>query len=154
MASSQPDGLKLHLESVVRARPSQVFVALTDPDQLARWWGPHGFTTSSIELDLKVGGRYRFAMQPPEGEMFHLQGEFREVDAPSRLAYTFQWEPPDPQDLVTVVSISLSDLGGWTRLTMDQGVFATEARRALHEQGWSDSLERLEAFLSSPGTSV
>lgn len=149
--ASQSDELKLHMESRVRGQPSRVFVALTDPDQLARWWGPHGFTTSVIELDVKVGGRYRFAMQPPEGEMFHLHGEFREVDAPSRLAYTFRWEPPDPQDVDTVVSISLLDLTGWTRLTMDHGVFATEARRALHEQGWSDSLGRLKAFLSSPG---
>ena len=150
--ASQSDELKLHLESVMDARPSRVFVALTDPDQLPRWWGPHGFTTAVIELDLKVGGRYRFAMQPPEGEMFHLHGEFREMNAPARLAYTFRWEPPDPQDVETVVSISLLELGESTRLTMDQGVFATEARRALHEQGWSDSLERLKAFLSSPAT--
>ncbi len=150
--ASQSDALKLHLDSVMGARPSRVFVALTDPDQLARWWGPHGFTTSVIELDLKVGGRYRFAMQPPEGDVFHLHGEFREVHAPSQLAYTFRWEPPDPQDVETVVRISLMDLGGSTRLSMDQGMFTTEARRALHEQGWSDSLERLRAFLSSSGT--
>lgn len=150
--ASKSDALKLHLDSVMGARPSRVFVALTDPDQLARWWGPHGFTTSVIELDLKVGGRYRFAMQPPEGDVFHLHGEFREVHAHSQLAYTFRWEPPDPQDVDTVVRISLMDLGGSTRLSMEQGTFATEARRALHEQGWSDSLERLRALLSSSGT--
>ena len=147
--ASQPDELTLHLESVVDARPSRVFDALTDADQVARWWGPHGFTTSVIELDLKVGGKYRFAMQPSDGEMFHLHGEFREMRAPSQLVYTFRWEPPDPQDVETAVNISLTDLGGSTRLTLDQGVFATEARTALHEQGWSESLERLRTFLSS-----
>ena len=74
------------------------------------------------------------------------------MNAPAQLAYSFRWEPPDPQDVETVVSISLLELGESTRLTMDQGVFASEARRALHEQGWSDSLERLKAFLSSPAT--
>lgn len=144
----QSDELTLHLQRVVRARPSRVFAALTDSLQVAQWWGPHGFTTSIIELDLKVGGRYRFAMQPPEGERFHVHGEYREIDVSSRLAYTFRWEPPDPQDVETVVTISLSARGGWTRLTIDQGVFATLARRGLHEQGWSGSLERLQAYLS------
>lgn len=146
--ASQSDALTLRLERTVRARPSRVFVALTDPEQVPRWWGPHGFTTSVTELDLKVGGTYRFAMEPPEGERFHVHGEYREIDVPSRLAYTFRWEPPDPQDIETVVRISLSGLGRWTRLTMDQGLFATLARKALHEQGWSDSLERLQAHLS------
>jgi uncharacterized protein YndB with AHSA1/START domain len=147
--ASQPDELTVHLHSVVDTRPPRVFAALTDPDQLAHWWGPHGFTTSVIELDLRVGGKYRFAMQPPDGEPFHLHGELREVEAPFQLAYTFRWEPPDPQDVDTVVHISLTDLGGRTRITVDQGVFATEARTAVHEEGWTESLERLKAFLSS-----
>lgn len=147
----QSDELTLHVERVVHARPSRVFVAMTDPEQVAQWWGPHSFATSIIELDLRAGGKYRFAMQPPEGDRFYLHGEYREIDVASRLAYTFRWEPPDPQDVETVVRISLSGLGGWTRLTMVQGVFATPARKALHEQGWSDSLERLQAYLSSPG---
>jgi uncharacterized protein YndB with AHSA1/START domain len=59
--------------------------------------GSSGLTTPAIELDLRVGGRYRFAMQPPEGDLFHLTGEFREVDPPSRLVYTFVWEAPGPR---------------------------------------------------------
>jgi uncharacterized protein YndB with AHSA1/START domain len=43
-----------------------------------------------------VGGAYRIAMQPPEGELFHLVGEYVEVRSPPRLAYTFRWEPTDP----------------------------------------------------------
>ena len=59
--------------------------------------GSSGLTTPAIELDLRVGGRYRFAMQPPEGDLFHLTGEFREVDPPSRLVHTFVWEAPGPR---------------------------------------------------------
>ena len=74
------------------AHCSRVFSALTEPDELATWWGPNGFTAPSVELDVRVGGGYRIAMQPPEGELFHLAGEFLEVVAPARLRYTFRWE--------------------------------------------------------------
>jgi uncharacterized protein YndB with AHSA1/START domain len=147
--TSQPDGLTLHLEDVLPAPPSLVFRALTDPPELAKWWGPHGFSIPRLELDLRVGGGYRIAMQPPEGDLFYLQGEFREVDPPRRLAYTFRWEDPDPDDVDTIVTVSLRDVDGSTELTLDQGAFATEPRRALHVQGWTDSFEKLRGLLSS-----
>ncbi|HKE52460.1 MAG TPA: SRPBCC domain-containing protein, partial [Actinomycetes bacterium] len=77
---------------------------LTEPVELAKWWGPRGFTTPEIELDLSVGGGYRFGMQPPQGELFHLTGEYFEIDRPSRLVYTFGWEEPTPDDHETVVT--------------------------------------------------
>ena len=87
-------------------------------------------------------------MQPPDGDLFYLSGEFREVDPPRRLAYTFRWEDPDPDDRVTVVTLTLGEFGESTELTLDQGPFATEARYELHRAGWSDSLERLADALS------
>jgi uncharacterized protein YndB with AHSA1/START domain len=144
-----PSELALHLKRVLPATPSVVFKACTEPMTLAKWWGPRGFTTPNIEIDLRVSGRYRFAMQPPDGALFHLLGEFREVDPPSRLAYTFLWEPPDPDDLETFVVLSFRDVDGSTELTLSQGVFATEARRALHEQGWSEGFERLREVVAA-----
>jgi len=88
-------------------------------------------------------------MQPPDGDRFLLLGEFREVNPVSRLVYTFRWEPPDPDDRETVVALSLRDLGELTALAVDQGPFATDGRRALHEQGWTDSLDRLEELITS-----
>jgi uncharacterized protein YndB with AHSA1/START domain len=146
----QPDELALRLKRVVRASPFTVFRACTVPEELAKWWGPRGFTTPAIEIDLRVGGRYRFGMQPPEGDLFHLTGEFREVDPPSRLAYTFVWEPPDPDDRETIVTLSFRDVNGSTEVNFTQGVFATMQRRALHEQGWTESFERLQELLSAP----
>ncbi len=131
------------------APPATVFDAFAAPGTLARWWGPAGFTTPDIEMDLRPGGRYRIAMQPPEGDIFHLRGEFREVDAPHRVVFTFEWEQPDPDDRPYVVTLSLRPAGGGTELTMDQGPFATEERRALHEAGWSQSLDRLGALLAT-----
>ena len=146
--TAEPSGLALHLKCVLHAPRSRVFSALTEPNELAKWWGPHGFTSPSIEIDLRVGGSYRIAMQPPEGDLFYLQGEFRQVDPPARLAYTFRWEEPTPDDQETVVTLSLRDLGDSTELVLTQATFAAERRRALHEEGWTNSFERLHASLS------
>jgi uncharacterized protein YndB with AHSA1/START domain len=88
-------------------------------------------------------------MQPPDGDSFHLTGEFREVDPPTRLAYTFVWEPPHPDDVETLVVLSLRDLGGSTDVALTQGGFKTEARRALHRDGWTDSFDRLAALIAA-----
>jgi uncharacterized protein YndB with AHSA1/START domain len=103
---------------VLPASRARVFEACTDPSELAKWWGPRGFTSPSIEIDLRVGGSYRIAMLPPHGEIFCLTGEFTAIDPPARLA----------------------------------GAFATEGRRALHEQGWTDCWERLRAVLAHEAT--
>jgi uncharacterized protein YndB with AHSA1/START domain len=141
--------LTLRLERVVPASPSRVFTAFAEPHELAKWWGPKGFTSREIDLDLLVGGRYRIAMQPPEGELFHLTGELVEVDPPHRLSYTFRWEEPTPDDRETVVTLALREMNGSTEVTVEQGVFATEERLALHTQGWTEGLERLYELVSS-----
>jgi uncharacterized protein YndB with AHSA1/START domain len=144
-----PDELVLHLERVLPARPSQVFALHTDPGQLAQWWGPRGFTAPSIELDVRVGGAYRIAMQPPAGARFFVAGEFQRVDPPRHLTYTFRWEPPDPDDRETVVAISLLERGESTNVIVRQGSFATESRRAIHIQGWTETLDRLHELIAS-----
>ena len=147
-----PDGaLRLHLERVLPTPPARVFALNTEPQLLARWWGPNGFTIPNVEMDVRVGGRYRIEMQPPDADAFFLSGEFREVEPGTRLAYTFQWEPPDPEDRETLVVLSFHTLGESTALTVDQGDFATEQRLALHEQGWSESIDRLEELIANQG---
>jgi uncharacterized protein YndB with AHSA1/START domain len=88
-------------------------------------------------------------MQPPEGDLFYLSGEFRAVEAPARLVYTFRWEDPDPEDRETLVTMSLRDVNDMTELDLVHEGFATERRRALHDGGWTDSLDRLEQLLST-----
>jgi uncharacterized protein YndB with AHSA1/START domain len=144
-----PHGLVLHLERALSAPRPLVFRACIEPDELAKWWGPRGFTSPSIEIDPRVGGSYRIAMQPPEGELFYLRGEFRELEPPRRLVYTFAWEDPTPDDQETVVTLSFEESDSSTRIALEQAPFATEARRALHESGWTESFIRLEAWLAS-----
>src|SRR5215211_2130445 len=141
--------LTLEAKRVLPAAPAVVFRAFSAPNELAKWWGPEGFTTPSLEFQPRVGQSYRIEMQPPEGDPFYLTGEFREVDPPSRLACTFRWEDPDPDDVETLVSLSFRDLGESTKVDLTQGPFKTEARRALHRDGWSDSFDKLERLITA-----
>jgi uncharacterized protein YndB with AHSA1/START domain len=88
-------------------------------------------------------------MQPPEGDAFYLTGEFREVDPPRRLSFTFAYDEPDPDDVETLVELSFRDLGEATEIRFTQRPFKTEARRELHRNGWTDSFDRLENVIAT-----
>jgi uncharacterized protein YndB with AHSA1/START domain len=127
--------LVLEMRRVLPAPRSQVFAAFTEPEQLAQWWGPEGFTIPAVEFE------------PPEGDSFFLRGEVREADPPSRLAYTFVWDPPDPDDVETLVELGFADQGEATEVDLRLGEFKTEARLQLHRDGWADTFDKLERYL-------
>ena len=143
----QQGSLVLELEFVVAAPRGQVFRLLTDPGELVKWWGPEGFTTPEASLDPRPGGSYRLTMQPPDGEAFHLAGEYVDVYPPRHLEYTFRWEEPVPDDRETVVSLSLDPVDGGTRVVLTQRGFATGERLELHRNGWTESFRKLAAVL-------
>jgi uncharacterized protein YndB with AHSA1/START domain len=147
--NEETGGLALNLECTLAALPEEVFRKLTEPAELVKWWGPHGFAIPEAEVNLVVGGRYRFAMTPPDGEPFHLSGDFLEIDPPWRLVYTFRWEEPTPDDRETVVDLSLGSIGNGTRIVLLQRPFLTEERLDLHRNGWTESFEKLQAVLDS-----
>jgi uncharacterized protein YndB with AHSA1/START domain len=141
--------LTLELDRTLPAPRSRVFEAFADPGRLASWWGPEGFDIPRVRFEPAVGEPYRIEMQPPTGEPFHVAGEFTAVDPPGLLAFSFRWDPPDPDDVENLVQLTFRDAGDGTELSLVQGPFRTEERRALHRDGWTDSLDKLEALLSS-----
>ena len=134
---------------IVQASPQRVSDAMTDPEQVAKWSRPEGFICPAVSLDPRVGGAYQIRDAAARGRAFHLAGEYVEVEPPSRLAYTFRWEPPDPDDRETVARLVLHERDGATEVELTQGPFATEARRELHRAGWTDTLARLASHLAS-----
>ena len=144
--------LTLELTRTLPAAPARVFEAFTDPKELATWWGPEGFSIPNLDFEPRAGAGYRIEMQPPDGEAFYLAGEFRVVDPPSRLAFTFRWEAPDPDDVETVADLAFEEVGEATEVDFSQGPFKTEDRRELHRGGWSDSFDKLEALLADERT--
>ena len=144
---ARSNGLTLEMQRTLPAASEIVFDAFSDPSRLAKWWGPRGFTIPSVEVEAREGARYRIEMQPPDGDAFFLAGEFREVEPPGRLVFSFLWEEPDPDDVETLVELSFESRGESTVVTLRQGRFKTEERRELHRGGWSDSFDKLERLL-------
>ena len=141
------DRLVLELSWLLAAPPERVFRLLTEPQELAKWWGPSGFTTPEVEWRPRLGAAYRLGMQPPDGQLFHLTGEFVDVRPPSRLVFTFRWEEPDPDDQETTVALALAAIDDATKLSLSHGDFATEARLALHRGGWTESMVKLRHLI-------
>jgi uncharacterized protein YndB with AHSA1/START domain len=147
--TARPTELTVHVERVLPAPRAEIFKLHSEPDQLAKWWGPRGFSVPSIVLEMRIGGHYRIAMQPHDSDSFFLTGEFRRIEPPAQLSYTFRYEEPDADDQETVVDVSLRDDGESTEVSIDQGPFLTEARRDLHTQGWTETLDRLYELVVS-----
>ena len=145
------EGLSLELTRVVPAALERVVECFTDPARLAQWWGPRGFSIPTADFAPRAGASYRIEMQPPEGDAFELTGTFREVDLPARLAFSFAWVPADPDDVETVAELSFAALGDATELKLVQGPFKTAERRALHRDGWTESLDRLVELVTHRG---
>jgi len=143
------DGFTLTVTRELPAPRTVVFRAFVDPNEFAEWFGQHGYTVSQIQFTPQVGEHYRIEMQPSDGKHFHVTGEVREIDPPSRLCFTFVYEQPNPDDVETEVSLSFDDHGESTRVDLTQGPFKTEPRRSLHQDGWNESFDKLERFITA-----
>jgi len=134
-----------------------VFRAWTDPEHLAQWWGPHGFTNPVCEVDLRPGGAWRIDMQGPDGTIYPNKGIYQEVVVPERLVFsdivdddTDAWgnSPPPPSSVST---ITFEEHDGKTKITMTTRLQSIAARDAMVEMGavagWTESMERLDILL-------
>ena len=133
---------------VIDAPRRLVFKAWTQPEHVARWWGPKGFTTIHCDMDIRVGGRYRCAMRSPNGTDYWKVGVYREIVEPERIVFTFAWEDADGHpghELLTTVTFA--EDGTKTRLTLTQSVFETAERRDDHGAGWTSCLERFAEYI-------
>lgn len=139
---------ELTITRVFDAPRSLVFKAWTEPERAARWGGPEGFTTTSSTMDVRPGGRYRSCIRSPEGVDHCMQGVYREVVEPERLVFTFAWEDAEGRPgREMLVTITLAEDGGRTRMTFHQAVFESVEDRDGHREGWSSSFDLLERYL-------
>ncbi|WJK42592.1 SRPBCC family protein [Solwaraspora sp. WMMA2056] len=129
-----------------------VFDALTRPELLRRWFGAQGWTVVECEVDLRVGGRWRFVSIGPGDMKMGQGGVYQEITRPERLSYTEayddQWAPGE--SLVTAV---LTEHAGRTTLTNTLRYPSQEVRDMVlttpMERGASDSFDRLAELLAS-----
>jgi uncharacterized protein YndB with AHSA1/START domain len=79
---------EITITRVFAAPRALVFSAWTDARHLAQWWGPKGFTNPVCEFDARVGGAIRIHMRGPDGAVYPMKGEIRELLAPERLVFS------------------------------------------------------------------
>lgn len=139
----QPENTTLRLTRRLAAPRERVFRAWTSPQALQRWWGPAGFSTPSAEIDLRPGGSFRIAMQPPAGPITYLFGTFREVRPPERLVYTWQSDAAGMSPGETLVTVDFLDWGEETEVVLTHELFPSTEVRDAHGFGWNGSLDRL-----------
>src|SRR5208282_360490 len=131
-----------------------VFKAWTDPRHVAQWWGPKGFTNPVCEMDVRPGGALRIVMRAPDGADHAMKGVFREVVEPERLVFTNIAVDAQGNTLLKGLTIvTFVEHGGKTKLTLQTSAagVAAEAAQMLAgmEQGWTQSLDRLEDCLAN-----
>lgn len=141
--------IALELEHRYAAPREQVFEAWTNAEVLKRWWAAAPtWETPLAEVDAREGGSYRLSMRTDEGEVHTVRGEYKEVNPPERLAYTWSWEEgPEPAmagSESSLVVVEFLEEGDGTLVKLTHSGFASEQIREMHAQGWEAVLANLE----------
>jgi uncharacterized protein YndB with AHSA1/START domain len=146
----------LTLTRLIAAPRALVWQAWTDPVQLAKWWGPKGFTNPRCEIALKPRGAIRIDMRAPDGTVYPMSGTVLELVPLERLVFSSAALDESGKALFEVLhTVSFADQGGGTLLGLEAKVVAIHSAMAAQflkgqEQGWSESLDRLMVLATKP----
>ena len=149
-----------------KAPVEKVWAALTEEEQLKKWWGPKDFTAPHITVDLRVGGKYLFAMHGPAGTEFDQDmwstGTYEEIVPLKRLVYSDSFAdaegnivPPSAYGMtdmeeVQQVTIELESLpDGSTQMTLTHEGAAPGENADNMADGWNQSLDKLAASVEA-----
>jgi uncharacterized protein YndB with AHSA1/START domain len=143
----------LTLKRRLKAPPDQVYAAWTEPEKIAKWFGPDAGPVDRAEADLRVGGRFTVVFHTLDGEEHHVSGTYREIVPNEKLVFTWAWRStPERISLVTVLIKPEAD---GTLLTLHHERFFDAQARDGHLYGWTGSLDKLVAYfvtVSAEGT--
>jgi len=145
----KPDDATLVLRRMLKAPQELAFKVWTSADHIQQWMRPDpGMAVTLAIMDLRVGGKYRIQMQAPDGEFFTAVGMFKEVKAPERLVYTWDWEKDgsgaefgEVEGKQSQVTVEFLNRGERTELVLTHSRFATVESRDNHANGWGKILE-------------
>ena len=111
-----PSDFEFAMTRSFNASRDLVWEAVTKPEYVRRWYGCSQFTLAVCEIDLRVGGAYRYTMRTPEGVDHTMTGIYREIAKPERIVHTERYETTGLITPYALVTMTLTDLGGKTRL--------------------------------------
>jgi uncharacterized protein YndB with AHSA1/START domain len=126
-------------EITIDAPASKIFAALTDPEQLPKWWGGDLYTISKMESDLRIGGTWRSVGRHSTNndQDFCVEGEYRVIDPPHALEYTWRYNWGGSGANETVVRYDLMEHGGSTTLRVTHSGFVEQEQLDDHNEGWT-----------------
>jgi uncharacterized protein YndB with AHSA1/START domain len=147
-----PAERELTITRVFDAPRALVFRAWTDAAHLAQWWGPKGFTNPVCEIEARVGGQLRIHMRAPDGTIYPMNGEIRELVPPERLVFTnIALDAAGRHLLEGVTTVTFVEEGGRTKMTLRTRATAVVDYAAAYlqgmEAGWTQSIDKLESRL-------
>ena len=132
-----------------RAPRALVFEAHTKVEHLRRWWGPRNTTLTVCDVDLRVGGQWRYVCREESGAEFGFRGEYREIDPVQRLAYTFEFEGMPGH--ICLETLEFEEAGGVTTLIDTTTFDSKEDRDGMlesgMEEGANESMDRLSELI-------
>ena len=142
-----PTNREITMTRTFDAPRNLVFDALTKPELVKRWLlGPEGWTMPVCEIDLKVGGAWRYVWRNVDGREFGMDGVYREIAAPDRIVHIERFEEGE-----AVVTTIFNEQAGKTTLTMTMLFASQKERDGALESGMADgvgvSYDRLEDIL-------
>lgn len=139
----------LRVSQLIHADAGRLFDAWTQPDSLKHWWRMEGegWAFAGATIDLRPGGRYRVGMTGPGGTPHFAVGEYKVVDRPRRLVFTWEWEEEASRVGDTLVTVEFKPVGpGRTDVVITHERFATEGQMKGHESGWTQLLRLLGRY--------
>ena len=129
------------------ASASLLFTLWSDPDHFRRWMGPEGFDCPEAEIDFRIGGRYRGMIRSKDHGDSWFGGEYREIERPTRLVFTWTWDTGPSGEVETLVTITFREHGdSKTTMTFHQTPFISVERRDSHVGGWNSLFNKLAAY--------
>jgi uncharacterized protein YndB with AHSA1/START domain len=136
----------LQLSNTYPVPTERVFSAWTKPEELEKWWGPAGFKTTVVEMNVEVNGKYKYNMQSPDGQVHVITGQYEEIIKNEKLVFTWKWEHGDDETIVTVDFINKDD---YTELVITHKDLPSEVEANSHSHGWTSFLhEGLKTYLA------
>ena len=138
----------LRIERTFEAPAATVFEAWTSPAVLRRWLHANpDWDTPVAEVDLRVGGAVRIVMRDPEsGAEYGAGGEYRVIDPPRRLVFTWVWDH-HPSN-VQLIELEFSEHDGRTTVAMINSAIPTDEVREDQQSGWHRCYDNLERTLA------
>jgi len=150
MAPTKTDST-LRISRIIRAPRTKVFAAWTKPEEMKKWCAPGDMSCTLAESELKVGGKLRVHMTAPgpDGPTHKAVGEYRAVDSPSRVVYTWMWETPEGMSPETVVTMEFHERGPDSTEVIMLHELPNEESLKQHEKGWVGCFDKFETLFAA-----